>query len=133
MPVFLLLNSYFCCAVYAKCSISLVITKNFLQELSGGLFLSGQTDLRVWPGSEADPSSDTATPGRKKAEDRKDNLDRLQKLHRDHKDGKMPQVDWADRLAFAELERIAQREKQVWENLRQLLFNRGEFNLCLAN
>ena len=38
-------------------------------------------------------------------------LNRLSKLTKKYRTGKIPQVDWLDRLSFAEIEKINKREK----------------------
>jgi hypothetical protein len=55
----------------------------------------------------------TKTPGKTKyVIDTKENLQRLTKLSKQYRSGKIASVDWLDRLTFAEVEQINQREKQ---------------------
>ena len=42
----------------------------------------------------------------------KEHYHRLAKLTKKYHAGKIPPVDWLDRLAFSEIERISQKEKQ---------------------
>ncbi len=66
----------------------------------GSLFLRGQNDLLVWPDTEADPSQESKTPGKKSKDSettKKDNLERLQKLAKDYREDRLPRVDWLDR------------------------------------
>ena len=61
----------------------------------GGLYLSGQNDLLVWPDREADFSMPASTPGRRSTSTggggvgtKKDGMVRLQKLAKDHREGR---------------------------------------------
>ena len=64
-----------------------------------GVFREGQKDLRL--------SSCTATTTTASTE----NFHRLAKLTKKYHSGKIAQVDWLDRLTFAEIEKINQKEK----------------------
>ena len=66
-----------------------------------GVFREGQKDLRL--SNQASTTSRTSST---------DNFQRLAKLTKKYHAGKVPQVDWLDRLTFAEIERINQKEKQ---------------------
>ena len=39
-------------------------------------------------------------------------VNRLAKLTKKYKSGKIPPVDWLDRLTFAEIEKLSQKQKQ---------------------
>ena len=71
-----------------------------------GVFRSGMMDLVVWPGVEGDEK----TPGKVKDTD-KEQYHRLAKLSKKYHAGKIPAVDWLDRITFAEIERISQKDK----------------------
>jgi len=73
-----------------------------------GVFRSGMMDLVVWPneiGSEI-------TTGKVRDTD-KEQYHRLAKLTKKYHAGKIQAIDWLDRLAFAEMERISQRDKSA--------------------
>ena len=63
-------------------------------------------DLVVWAMKEGGEDS----PG-KVVDGEKEQYHRLAKLTKKYHAGKIPAIDWLDRLAFAEMERIGQREK----------------------
>ena len=71
-----------------------------------GVLRSGMMDLVVWAMREGDEG----TPG-KVVDGDKEQYHRLAKLTKKYHAGKIPAIDWLDRLAFAEMERIGQREK----------------------
>jgi phosphatidylinositol 3-kinase len=68
-----------------------------------GVFREGQKDLRL-----SNPSS---TSFRTSTSSSTETFQRLAKLTKKYHAGKVPQVDWLDRLTFAEIERINQKEK----------------------
>ena len=69
-----------------------------------GLFRSGQMDLVVWPGVAGGEES----PGKLRDTD-KEQYHRLAKLSKKYHDGKIPAVDWLDRITFAEIQRISHK------------------------
>ena len=71
-----------------------------------GLFRSGQMDLVVWPGVAGGEES----PGKLRDTD-KEQYHRLAKLSKKYHDGKIPAVDWLDRITFAEIQRISHKDK----------------------
>ena len=71
-----------------------------------GVLRSGMMDLVVWPST----AGGADTPG-KVVDSDKEQYHRLAKLTKKYHAGKIPAIDWLDRLAFAEMERIGQREK----------------------
>ena len=73
-----------------------------------GVFRTGLMDLVVWPGSEGGLD----TPGKLKDTD-KEQYHRLAKLSKKYHAGKIPAIDWLDRVTFAEIERISQRDKSA--------------------
>ncbi|XP_053405628.1 phosphatidylinositol 3-kinase catalytic subunit type 3-like [Mercenaria mercenaria] len=75
-----------------------------------GTFRQGMHDLKVWPDVEADPGSQSTTPG--KSRDSGDQMSRLAKLSKRHRDGHMVKVDWLDRLTFREIEMVNERQKR---------------------
>ena len=67
-----------------------------------GHFREGQKDLRLSaPSAPAIATTSAST----------ENFQRLAKLTKKYHSGKISQVDWLDRLTFAEIERINQKEK----------------------
>ena len=71
-----------------------------------GVLRSGMMDLVVWAMKEGGED----TPG-KVVDGDKEQYHRPAKLTKKYHAGKIPAIDWLDRLAFAEMERIGQREK----------------------
>uniref|UniRef100_A0A1B6LQ06 Phosphatidylinositol 3-kinase catalytic subunit type 3 n=1 Tax=Graphocephala atropunctata TaxID=36148 RepID=A0A1B6LQ06_9HEMI len=76
-----------------------------------GVFRQGMIDLRVWPDSVADGSTQSTTPG-KACHDGKKQKTQLGKLAKKHREGHLPEVDWMDRLAFCKIEQIKEAEKR---------------------
>jgi phosphatidylinositol 3-kinase len=76
-----------------------------------GIFREGMFDLKVWPSVEADPASESTTPGKGK-ESTHHQMQRLAKLAKKHRNGQIQKVDWLDRLTFREIEVINEREKR---------------------
>ncbi len=91
-----------------------------------GEFRQGQIDLRIWKDTRADGRTHTDTPGKAKVSGQ-ENVERLTKLKKMHGAGRVPVVDWLDRLSFAEVERISQREKQS-TNLQFLMVEFQQFS-----
>ena len=75
-----------------------------------GTFRKGMIDLKIWPNIEADPQTNSTTPG--KTKDSNDQMSRLAKLSKKHRDGHMVKVDWLDRLTFREIELINEKQKR---------------------
>jgi len=73
-----------------------------------GVFRTGMMDLVVWGGQEGGEE----TPGKVRDTD-KEQYHRLAKLTKKYHAGKIPAIDWLDRLAFAEMERISQKDKSA--------------------
>jgi len=73
-----------------------------------GVFRNGMMDLVVWGGKEGGED----TPGKVRDTD-KEQYHRLAKLTKKYHAGKIPAIDWLDRLAFAEMERISQKDKSA--------------------
>ena len=71
-----------------------------------GMFRTGQMDLLVWPGVAGGEES----PGKLRDTD-KEQYHRLAKLSKKYHDGKIPAVDWLDRITFAEIQRISHKDK----------------------
>ncbi|TRY74894.1 hypothetical protein TCAL_04519 [Tigriopus californicus] len=97
----------------------------------GGVFRQGQFDLRIWNDRTADGRGPgCATPGQDlpitttaTGQTEKSDLPRLTALAKKHRAGRIQPVDWLDRLTFAEVERINQKEKMS----SNLLFLMVEF------
>lgn len=75
-----------------------------------GLFRQGMMDLQVWLEQLADGQLNGKTPGKLKDKE-KEQYHRLSKLSKKYHTGKLPAVDWLDRLTFSEIERISQKDK----------------------
>ena len=73
-----------------------------------GILRSGMLDLVVWPSEEGSEE----TPGKLKDSD-KEQYHRLAKLSKKYHAGKIQPVDWLDRITFAEIERISQKDKSA--------------------
>ena len=65
-------------------------------------------DLVVWPGAEGS----AATPGKMRDTDQ-EQYHRLAKLSKKYHDGKIAPVEWLDRVTFAEIGRISQKDKSA--------------------
>ena len=68
-----------------------------------GVFREGQKDLKLANPSASQQVNPTAAST--------ENFQRLGKLTKKYHAGKIPQIDWLDRLTFAEIEKINQKEK----------------------
>ncbi len=80
-----------------------------------GTLKSAQHRLFVWKGTKADGSSETATPS--KVGEMKDEMGRLEKLIKRHERGDLPRVDWLDKLAYRQVEKVYQAESQSSDRL----------------
>ncbi len=85
-----------------------------------GIFREGQLDLTMTPEHQPDVDDAAEETGPKKVAD---DVNQLAKLTKKYRSGKIPPVDWLDRLTFAEVERISQKKKQS----SNLLFLMVEF------
>jgi phosphatidylinositol 3-kinase len=63
----------------------------------------GKQRLFLWKGKEADGSAETETPSKIGL---KDEMGRLEKLVKKHERGDIPRLDWLDKLAFRQIEKI---------------------------
>lgn len=63
----------------------------------------GKQRLYLWKGKEADGSAETETPSKIGL---KDEMGRLEKLVKKHERGDIPRLDWLDKLAFRQIEKI---------------------------
>ena len=50
-------------------------------------------------------------------------FERLSKLSKKYRTGKLPAVDWLDRLTFSEIERINQKEGFLLQNIHNIMYN----------
>ena len=50
-------------------------------------------------------------------------FERLSKLSKKYRTGKLPAVDWLDRLTFSEIERINQKEGFLLLNIHNIMYN----------
>ena len=89
-----------------------------------GTLRQGPADLRVWAGVTADPNTLNEPDHRMDESGQADGgggdsetLSRLTKLTKKYRAGKIPAVDWLDRLSFAEMEKISKREKSAMKLL----------------
>lgn len=80
-----------------------------------GTLKSAQHRLFVWKGVKADGSVETTTPS--KVGEMKDEMGRLEKLIKRHERGDLPRVDWLDKLAYRQVEKVYQRESQSSDRL----------------
>ncbi|SNX81777.1 related to phosphatidylinositol 3-kinase [Melanopsichium pennsylvanicum] len=80
-----------------------------------GTLKSAQHRLFLWKGVKADGSVETATPS--KVGEMKDEMGRLEKLIKRHERGDLPRVDWLDKLAYRQVEKVYQAESQSSERL----------------
>ncbi|SPO21038.1 related to phosphatidylinositol 3-kinase [Ustilago trichophora] len=80
-----------------------------------GTLKSAQHRLFVWKGAKADGSVETATPS--KVGEMKDEMGRLEKLIKRHERGDLPRVDWLDKLAYRQVEKVYQVESQSSDRL----------------
>lgn len=87
-----------------------------------GVFRQGQVDLQMTPIEDVDADqqleSNVALLGKQPVD-----VHQLAKLTKKYKSGKIPPVDWLDRLTFAEVEKVSQKKKQS----SNLLFIMVEF------
>ncbi|KAJ3192244.1 Phosphatidylinositol (PI) 3-kinase, partial [Entophlyctis luteolus] len=63
----------------------------------------GKQKLKIWPGVEADGSSNTRTDS---SATELDELDRLERLIQKYELGDVPRCDWMDKLAFREIDNL---------------------------
>lgn len=80
-----------------------------------GTLKSAQHRLYIWKGIKADGSNETATPS--KVGEMKDEMGRLEKLIKRHERGDLPRVDWLDKLAYRQVEKVYQAESQSSDRL----------------
>ena len=78
-----------------------------------GIYREGQHDLRLATKDEEDEDkvlsdADGVVIGKPPVD-----MNDLAKMTKKYKSGKIPPVDWLDRLTFAEVEKISQKQKQV--------------------
>ncbi|GAA6011669.1 hypothetical protein JCM10207_004202 [Rhodosporidiobolus poonsookiae] len=74
----------------------------------------GKQRLHLWKGKEADGSAETETPSKVGL---KDEMGRLEKLVKKHERGDIPRLDWLDKLAFRQIEKIHKAESEKSDNL----------------
>lgn len=74
----------------------------------------GKQRLFLWPKQQADGSVETETPSKVGL---KDEMGRLEKLVKQHERGDIARMDWLDKLAFRQIERIHAREAETSSNL----------------
>ncbi|SJX60500.1 related to phosphatidylinositol 3-kinase [Sporisorium reilianum f. sp. reilianum] len=80
-----------------------------------GTLKSAQHRLFVWKGVKADGDIESATPS--KVGEMKDEMGRLEKLIKRHERGDLPRVDWLDKLAYRQVEKVYQVESQSSDRL----------------
>ncbi|KAJ1031605.1 hypothetical protein NDA13_001996 [Ustilago tritici] len=80
-----------------------------------GTLKSAQYRLFVWKGVKGDGSVETATPS--KVGEMKDEMGRLEKLIKRHERGDLPRVDWLDKLAYRQVEKVHKLESQSSDRL----------------
>ncbi|CBQ67863.1 related to phosphatidylinositol 3-kinase [Sporisorium reilianum SRZ2] len=80
-----------------------------------GTLKSAQHRLFVWKGVKADGGIESTTPS--KVGEMKDEMGRLEKLIKRHERGDLPRVDWLDKLAYRQVEKVYQVESQSSDRL----------------
>ncbi|CDU24072.1 related to phosphatidylinositol 3-kinase [Sporisorium scitamineum] len=80
-----------------------------------GTLKSAQHRLFVWKGVKADGGIESATPS--KVGEMKDEMGRLEKLIKRHERGDLPRIDWLDKLAYRQVEKVYQVESQSSDRL----------------
>ncbi|GAC95422.1 hypothetical protein PHSY_002998 [Pseudozyma hubeiensis SY62] len=80
-----------------------------------GTLKSAQHRLFIWKGVKADGGVESATPS--KVGEMKDEMGRLEKLIKRHERGDLPRVDWLDKLAYRQVEKVYQAESQSSDRL----------------
>ncbi|KAN0063522.1 Phosphatidylinositol (PI) 3-kinase [Thecaphora frezii] len=80
-----------------------------------GTLKKAQQRLYLWKGVEGDGSAETSTPA--KVGNVQDEMGRLEKLIKKHERGDLPHIDWLDKLAYRQIERIHKLESETSENL----------------
>ncbi|BGP41137.1 Phosphatidylinositol (PI) 3-kinase [Rhodotorula kratochvilovae] len=74
----------------------------------------GKQRLFLWQGKEADGSADSDTPSKVGL---RDEMGRLEKHVKKHERGDIARLDWLDKLAFRQIEKIHKAESEKSENL----------------
>ncbi|GAA5901956.1 hypothetical protein JCM8208_006648 [Rhodotorula glutinis] len=74
----------------------------------------GKQRLYLWKGVEADGRVESDTPSKVGL---RDDMGRLEKLVRKHERGDIARLDWLDKLAFRQIEKIHKAESEKSENL----------------
>ncbi|KAF8134882.1 atypical/PIKK/PI3K protein kinase [Boletus edulis] len=74
----------------------------------------GKHRLLLWPGKEADGSTDTTTPSKLGT---RDEMGRLEKLVKKYERGDLPRSEWLDKMAFRRMEEIHAAETAKSENM----------------
>ncbi|GAA5828167.1 hypothetical protein JCM5353_007814 [Sporobolomyces roseus] len=96
----------------------------FKKEIVGGSTLrlfgnkstlkKGKQRLYLWKGKQGDGSRDTETPSKVGL---KDEMGRLEKLVKKQERGDVERLDWLDKLAFRQIEKIHKAESEKSDNL----------------
>ncbi|CAD6575378.1 MAG: Phosphatidylinositol (PI) 3-kinase, partial [Cyphobasidiales sp. Tagirdzhanova-0007] len=76
----------------------------------------GKQRMQLWPDREADASIDSSTPSKVPGQE-KDERGRLEKIMEKQKRKDIPSIDWLDKLAFREIERIHAEESAKSDKL----------------
>ncbi|GAA5999651.1 phosphatidylinositol 3-kinase VPS34 [Rhodotorula paludigena] len=74
----------------------------------------GKQRLYLWKGVRADGSAESETPSKVGL---KDEMGRLEKLVKKHERGDIARLDWLDKLAFRQIEKIHKAESEKSDNL----------------
>jgi hypothetical protein len=82
----------------------------------------GKQRLFLWRGVEADGSTESETPSKVGL---KDEMGRLEKLVKKHERGDVTRMDWLDKLAFRQIEKIHAVSSEVWDKRMQLMIRAG--------
>ncbi|PWN50000.1 phosphatidylinositol 3-kinase [Violaceomyces palustris] len=80
-----------------------------------GTLKNAQHRLFLWKGLEGDGSAETGTPS--KVGDVQDEMGRLEKLIKRHERGDLPRIDWLDKLAYRQIEKVHKMESENSDDL----------------
>ncbi|EPQ26286.1 uncharacterized protein PFL1_06221 [Pseudozyma flocculosa PF-1] len=80
-----------------------------------GTLKKAQQRLYLWQGAEGDGSAETSTPS--KVGSVQDEMGRLEKLIKKHERGDLPHIDWLDKAAYRQIEKIHKLESETSDNL----------------
>ncbi|PWZ02567.1 phosphatidylinositol 3-kinase [Testicularia cyperi] len=80
-----------------------------------GALKTAQHRLYLWKGAKGDGSVESSTPC--KVGEMKDEMGRLEKLIKRHERGDLPRIDWLDKLAYRQIEKVHNDESEASDKL----------------